>query len=137
MKSHLVENVVNPTLDISPSFSHWILKVLACRAGSKGLTCVFTIPLTTGILECTRYYLCTRNSIQCNITTLHSLRVSICIVLNSSRDKKTNVTFITISCAYFSVDVVVAVFTLLHHISSLVPLLVYVFSIKYKVKIAS
>lgn len=46
-------------------------------------------------------------------------------------------TFITISCASFSVDVVVAVFTLLHHISSLVPLLVYVFSIKYKVKIAS
>lgn len=75
---------------------------------------------------------------------MKELQVSICIVLNSSRDKSNSDFYhIVISCAYFSVDLVLGVFTLsLHHIPSPVSLLVYVVPLKKKqkknkVKIAS
>lgn len=82
----------------------WIVGKLAVEQAARGAV-VFCSTITTGILECTRYYLCTM--IQCNNVMLHSIKdlwVSICIVFNSSRDKHIcGVYYIVLSCAYFSV----------------------------------
>lgn len=123
--SHLVEKALNGRLEHSPPLAIELLKSWPVEQAAGGKLVFYNTFLTTGILRCTRYYLCTRNSIQCNITTLHSLevlQVSICIVLNSSTDKnKRDLHRVVISCAYFSVDTVVGGLTRFHHITFLVP----------------